>query len=109
VDTEVDVRYVMSGNARLAFRVRTGGPHPIVTVPNWVSNQDPDLLESERAHSVFFERLSSFATVVSYDQRGTAPVPGLEGRGRVRRRAAQAGRHRGLARSIGRFSAVGSG
>jgi class 3 adenylate cyclase len=88
VDTEVDVRYVISGDARLAFRVRKGGPHPIVMVPNWVSNQDLDVLESERAHSVFFERLSSFATVVSYDQRGTglsdpvslADLPTLEGR-----------------------------
>jgi class 3 adenylate cyclase len=71
VDTEVDVRYVTSGDARLAFRVRGSGPHPIVMVANWVSNQDLDFLSSERLHGMFFERLFSFATVVSYDQRGT--------------------------------------
>jgi class 3 adenylate cyclase len=87
VDTEVDVRYVMSGDARLAFRVHQGGPHPIVMVPNWATNQDLDFLESERVHGLFYERLSSFATVVSYDQRGTglsdpvslADLPTLEG------------------------------
>jgi class 3 adenylate cyclase/pimeloyl-ACP methyl ester carboxylesterase len=88
VDPEVDVRYAMSGDARLAFRVRGSGPHPIVMVPNWVSNQDLNFLESERVHGgVFLERLVSFATVVSYDQRGTglsdpvslADLPTLEG------------------------------
>jgi class 3 adenylate cyclase len=50
-----------------------------VWVPTWVTNQDLDLVESER--------LRSFATVVSYDQRGTglsdpvslADLPTLEG------------------------------
>jgi class 3 adenylate cyclase len=88
VDTEVDVRYAMSGDARLAFRVRRGGPHWIVMVPNWATNQDHlDFAESERVHGVFYERLYSFATVVSYDQRGTglsdpvslADLPTLEG------------------------------
>jgi class 3 adenylate cyclase len=87
VDTEVDVRYAMSGDARLAFRVRAGGPHAIVMVPGWVSNQDLDYLESPSVLGVFYERLSSFATIVSYDQRGTglsdpvslADLPTLEG------------------------------
>jgi class 3 adenylate cyclase/pimeloyl-ACP methyl ester carboxylesterase len=87
VDTEVDVRYVMSGDARLAFTVHGGGPHEIVMVPGWVSNQDVDFLESEHAHGQMRERLSSFATVASYDQRGTglsdpvslADLPTLEG------------------------------
>jgi len=87
VDTEVDVRYVMSGDARLAFKVHGAGPHPMVMVPNWGTNQDLDFLRSERVHGMFFERLSSFATVVSYDQRGTglsepvslADLPTLEG------------------------------
>jgi class 3 adenylate cyclase len=84
VHTEVDVRYAMSGDARLAFRVCQGGPHPIVIVPAWATNQDLDFPEYERP---FFERLSSFATVVGYDQRGTglsdpvslADLPTLEG------------------------------
>jgi class 3 adenylate cyclase len=85
---EVDVRYAMSGDARLAFSVHEGGPHPIVIVPNWATNQDLDFPTSERMHGLFFERLFSFATVVSYDQRGTglsdpvplADLPTLEGR-----------------------------
>ena len=88
VGTEADVRYATSGDARLAFRVRAGGrPHAIVMVAGWVSNQDLDYPESPPVLGVFFERLSSFATVVSYDQRGTGlsdPVsltdlPTLEG------------------------------
>jgi class 3 adenylate cyclase/pimeloyl-ACP methyl ester carboxylesterase len=88
VGTEADVRYAMSGDARLALRVRPGGPHAIVWVGEWATNQDLDLLlESEPLQSVFFDRLSSFATVVSYDQRGTglsdpvwlAELPTLEG------------------------------
>jgi class 3 adenylate cyclase len=83
--TEVDVHYAMSGDARLAFTVRAGGPHMIVQVPAWVSNQDLAYLESQVPG--LHERLSSFATVVSYDQRGTGlsdPVslddlPTLEG------------------------------
>jgi pimeloyl-ACP methyl ester carboxylesterase len=85
VDTEVDVRYAMSGDAGLAFRVRAGGPHVIVRVPAWISNQDLSL--ESRVQGPLDERLSSFATVVSYDQRGTGlsdPVvlgdlPTLEG------------------------------
>jgi pimeloyl-ACP methyl ester carboxylesterase len=80
--TEVDVRYAISGDARLAFKVFAGGLHDIVSVPSWITNQDfvgpGDLL---------IERLMSFATVVSYDQRGTglsdpvssAELPTLEG------------------------------
>jgi pimeloyl-ACP methyl ester carboxylesterase len=85
VDTEGDVRYAMSGDARLAFRVRGRGPHPIVMV-RWGTNQDLDF-EPERMLGTTFERLFSFATVVSYDQRGTglsdpvslADLPTLEG------------------------------
>jgi pimeloyl-ACP methyl ester carboxylesterase len=69
---EVDVRYAMSGGARLAFRVRAGGPHVIVWVPGWLSYQ---YLEDHGTPSLIspshFEELSSFATSVSYDQRGT--------------------------------------
>ena len=85
MDTEGDVRYAMSGDARLAFRVRGRGPHPIVMV-RWGTNQDLDF-EPERMLGTTFERLFSFATVVSYDQRGTglsdpvslADLPTLEG------------------------------
>jgi len=86
VGTEVDVQYAISGDARLAFGVRAGGPHVIVGVPSWVSNQDLERLESH-VYGLLPERLSSFATVVTYDQRGTGlsdPVslgdlPTLEG------------------------------
>ena len=38
--------YAISGDARLAFSVRAGGPHVIVRVPAWISNQDLENLES---------------------------------------------------------------
>jgi class 3 adenylate cyclase/pimeloyl-ACP methyl ester carboxylesterase len=69
VDTEVDVGYAISGDARLAFRVRAGGPHVIVWVPS-MSNQDLENLGTQPVRGPLFERLSSFATSVSYDQRG---------------------------------------
>ena len=86
VGTGVDVQYAISGDARLAFTVRAGGPHVIVRVAGWISNQDLENLESQR-HGLLGERLSSFGTVVAYDARGTGlsdPVslgdlPTLEG------------------------------
>jgi class 3 adenylate cyclase len=86
VGTGVDVQYAMSGDARLAFSVRAGGPHVIVRVAAWMSNQDAENLESQ-GQGLVAERLSSFATVVSYDAQGTGlsdPVslgdlPTLEG------------------------------
>jgi hypothetical protein len=86
VGTGVDVQYAMSGDARLAFSVRAGGPRVIVRVAAWMSNQDAESLES-RVQGLLRERLSSFATVLSYDARGTGlsdPVslgdlPTLEG------------------------------
>jgi class 3 adenylate cyclase len=68
---EVDVGYAISGDARLAFRVRVGGPHVIVLVPTWISLQDLESLAPQPPFGPLFERLASFATVVSYDQRGT--------------------------------------
>jgi pimeloyl-ACP methyl ester carboxylesterase len=88
LDAEVDVGYAISRDARLAFRVRPGGPHVIVVVPAWFSLQDlEDLAPPPLVGPFLFERLSSFARVVSYDQRGTGlsdPVslvdlPTLEG------------------------------
>jgi class 3 adenylate cyclase len=87
VGGEVDVRYAISGDARLAFRVRAGGPNVIVSVPGWLSNQDLETLGTQPLRGPLFERLSSFATVLSYDQRGTglsdpvslADLPTLEG------------------------------
>ena len=70
VGTGVDVQYAMSGDARLAFSVRAGGPHVIVRVAAWMSNQDAENLESQ-GQGLVAERVSSFATVVSYDARGT--------------------------------------
>jgi len=86
VDPGVDVRYAISGNARLAFRVHGGGQPAIVWIPTWVTNQDLDSLALEPLLGLF-GRLSSFATVVSYDARGTglsdpvslADLPPLEG------------------------------
>jgi class 3 adenylate cyclase len=65
---EVDVRYAMSGDARLAFTVRGNGPHQIVFVPAWLSNQD---LAPTPAYGSFWEHLASFATVAMYDPRGS--------------------------------------
>jgi class 3 adenylate cyclase len=85
VDAEADVRYATSGNARLAFKVAAGGPHNIVWIGSWISNLD--LADADPLNTLLIERLTSFATVVSYDQRGTGlsdPVsltelPTLEG------------------------------
>jgi class 3 adenylate cyclase len=71
LDTGVEVGYAISGDARLAFAVLAGGPRVIVWVPAWGSNQDLVNLAGEPVPGPLFERLSSFATVVSYDQRGT--------------------------------------
>jgi pimeloyl-ACP methyl ester carboxylesterase len=72
VDAEVDVGYAMSGDARLAFRVRAGGPHPIVWVAKWFAMQDLETpAPPQRVSGPWFARLLSFATVVSYDRRGT--------------------------------------
>jgi class 3 adenylate cyclase len=65
---EVDVRYAMSGDARLAYTIRGNGPHQIVFVPAWLSNQD---LAPTPAYGAFWEHLSTFATVVMYDPRGS--------------------------------------
>jgi class 3 adenylate cyclase len=87
VDAEVDVRYAISGDARLAFRMLAGGPHDIVWVPSWISNQDLADHDSQHLRALLYERLASFATAVAYDARGTglsdpvslAELPTLEG------------------------------
>jgi pimeloyl-ACP methyl ester carboxylesterase len=63
--------YAISGDARLAFRVFAGGPHDIVWVPSWISNQDLGALEAVPQRALLFERVSSFATTIAYDARGT--------------------------------------
>jgi pimeloyl-ACP methyl ester carboxylesterase len=65
---EVEVKYAMSDDARLAYTTRGAGPHEIVFVPDWVSNQDA---EDPSELGLFWERLGSFATLVRYDQRGS--------------------------------------
>jgi class 3 adenylate cyclase len=84
VDDGGDLRYAMSGSTRLAFKIGGHGPHEVVWVASWLSNLDADPPSGAPS---FTGRLSSFATVVSYDQRGTGisdPVslnelPTLEG------------------------------
>src|SRR5690242_8419031 len=76
MDDEDEVRYTTSGDARLAFRARGHGPHAVVSVASWFSNQD---FQPPAGRSVFWERLHSFARVVTYDARGTGlsdPVAG---------------------------------
>src|SRR5262249_12669650 len=65
---DVDVSYAISGDARLAYTGRGDGPHEIVFVPDWVSNQD---VEDPTELGLVFERLGSFAKVIRYDQRGS--------------------------------------
>jgi pimeloyl-ACP methyl ester carboxylesterase len=65
---EVEVCYAVSGDAHLAYTARGDGPHEIVFVPDWVSNQD---VEDPSEMGMFWERLGSFAKVVRYDQRGS--------------------------------------
>ena len=88
MNSPVDVGYAASGDARLAYRVRAGGPHAIVMVPAWASLQDLENLAPQPAYGPVFEQLSSFARVVSYDPRGSglsdpvslADLPTLESR-----------------------------
>jgi class 3 adenylate cyclase/alpha-beta hydrolase superfamily lysophospholipase len=63
---EADVRYALSNDARLAFTVRGESPNVVVLVPSWLSNQDVD-----GAARLWSDLIAPFATVVSYDQRGT--------------------------------------
>ncbi len=65
---DVEVHYAMSGDARLAYTVRGRGPHEIVFVPAWLSNQD---VAPTPAYGAFWEHVSTFATVVMYDPRGS--------------------------------------
>jgi pimeloyl-ACP methyl ester carboxylesterase len=62
-----DVQYAMSGDARLAFTMRGDAPHVVVLVHSWLSNQDVE----SGSPQLWSEQMSAFATVVSYDQRGT--------------------------------------
>src|SRR5262245_52188766 len=78
VDTSGEVRYARSGNGRLAFRVFAGGPHTIVWVPSWVSNQDVSDPEFDPQRASLYERMAPFAASVAYDARGTGlsdPLP----------------------------------
>jgi class 3 adenylate cyclase len=84
MNDEGDVRYASSGDARLAYRVHGRGPHAVVNVPVGVSNQD---FQAPAGTGMFWARVHSFATVVSYDARGTglsdpvslSDLPTLEG------------------------------
>ena len=69
VDADADVRYATSGDARLAFKVAAGDPHNVVWVGSWISNLD--LVDRDPLNAPLRGRLTSFASVVSYDQRGT--------------------------------------
>jgi class 3 adenylate cyclase len=76
VENVGDVRYAISGNAQLAFKVQGNGPHEIVLVGSFLTNQD--LEAPPRGSPSFEEQLAAFATVLSYDQLGTGisdPVP----------------------------------
>jgi class 3 adenylate cyclase/pimeloyl-ACP methyl ester carboxylesterase len=83
VNGGLDVRYTVSGDARLAYTILGKGPHVIVAISSWASNQDVRAF----FHVEFWERLGSFARLVRYDQRGSGlsdPVglnesPTLEG------------------------------
>jgi pimeloyl-ACP methyl ester carboxylesterase/class 3 adenylate cyclase len=78
---ELEVRYARSGDARIAYSVRGAGPHEIVYVPAWFSNQDLE------ADETVFSPLLSFSRFVSYDERGSglsdpvtvSALPTLEG------------------------------
>jgi class 3 adenylate cyclase len=68
----------------LAFRVHGRGQRKIVNVALWTSNQD---FQTPAGAGMFWERLLSFTTLVSYDARGTGlsdplsltDLPTLEG------------------------------
>ena len=71
-----DVRYAVSGDATIAYRVEGDGP-PIMYLGNWGTNLEE--VEVTFEIRLWFERLSSAGRFVMFDQRGS----GLSDRGSV--------------------------
>jgi pimeloyl-ACP methyl ester carboxylesterase len=65
---EPETRYAKSDGVNIAYQVTGDGP-PVVLVSGFVSHLELDWDEPRSAH--FLERLSSFATLVRFDKRGT--------------------------------------
>jgi pimeloyl-ACP methyl ester carboxylesterase/class 3 adenylate cyclase len=61
--------YAKSGDVHIAYQVFGEGPLDIVWVPGWFSNVESNWLNPPIAY--FFDRLSSFARVITFDKRGT--------------------------------------
>ena len=63
------VRYATKDGAHIGYQVFGAGDHDLVFITNWGTNQDALWEEPSRAR--FFERLGTFARVLTYDRRGT--------------------------------------
>ena len=62
-------QYAKSGDIHIAYQVFGDGPIDIVWVPGWFSNVESNWESPFMAY--FFDRLSSFARVITFDKRGT--------------------------------------
>ncbi len=65
----LETRYVLSGDANIAYQVVGNGPLDLVFVMGWVSHLDYFWEEPSFAH--FLDRLASFARLILFDKRGT--------------------------------------
>jgi len=68
-------RYAKSGDVHIAYQVFGDGPVDLVMIPGFISNVEMPWEWPELGR--FFERLGSFARVITFDKRGT----GLSDRG----------------------------
>ena len=61
-------KYTKSGDINIAYVVNGDGPRDVVWVPPWISQAE--YLWGEPSLGEAFERLSSFARLISFDRRG---------------------------------------
>ncbi len=64
-----EVRYARNDDVHIAYQVWGEGERDLVFVPGFISHAE--VLWSHPAPQHFFERLGSFARVISFDRRGT--------------------------------------
>jgi class 3 adenylate cyclase len=70
-------QYATNGDIHLAYQVFGDGPLDLLYVPTWL--QQVEVLWEDRAVAAFFERLSRFARVITFDRRGAGMSDPLDG------------------------------
>jgi pimeloyl-ACP methyl ester carboxylesterase/class 3 adenylate cyclase len=72
-----EVRYAKSGDVNIAYVVLGNGPFDLVYVPGAFSHVD--LIAEHPRLAAYFDALSSFARVITFDKRGTGASDRLTG------------------------------